>query len=121
MRRNEPLGLCWDDLDAAKATLSVNRGLVAIGYDRHETRGKTDNARRRIDLDQTTLAVLGAWRAWQTVEQRAIGIEPSARMFTDGDGEAVHPHAISQAFERIARRASRQSGYTMYATPPGPC
>ena len=105
MRRNELLGLYWDDLDATKATLSINRGLVAIGYDLHETRGKTANARRRIDLDPTTIAVLEAWRAWQTVEQRAIGIEPSGRMFTDGHGEAIHPHAISQTFERITRRA----------------
>ncbi len=105
MRRNELLGLCWDDLDTSKATLSINRGLVAIGYDLHETRGTTANARRRIDLDPTTIAVLGAWRAWQSVEQHAIGIEPSARMFADGHRAAIHPHAISQAFERIARRA----------------
>lgn len=105
MRRNELLGLCWDDLDGAKATVSINRGLVAIGYDLHETRGKTANARRRIDLDPTTIAVLDAWRAWQTTEQSAIGVEPSGRMFTDGHGEAIHPHAISQTFERIARRA----------------
>ena len=26
-------------------------------------------------------------------------------MFTDGNGEPIHPHALSQAFERIARRA----------------
>jgi integrase len=26
-------------------------------------------------------------------------------MFTDADGEPTHPHAISQSFERIARRA----------------
>ncbi|MGI8661927.1 MAG: hypothetical protein ACR2LQ_01795 [Acidimicrobiales bacterium] len=26
-------------------------------------------------------------------------------MFTDGDGQPIHPHALSQAFERIARRA----------------
>ena len=33
MRRNELLGLCWDDLDDTKAALSINRGLVSIGYD----------------------------------------------------------------------------------------
>jgi integrase len=27
-------------------------------------------------------------------------------MFTDGHGKAVHPHAISQTFERITRRAN---------------
>ena len=105
MRRNELPGLRWDDLDTAKATLSINRGLVAIGYDLHETRGKTANARRRIDLDPTTITVLDAWRSWQSCEQRAVGIEPSTRMFTDGRGEAIHPHAISQTFERIAQRA----------------
>lgn len=63
MRRNELLGLRWEDFDAAKATLSINRGLVAIGYDLHETRGKTRNARRRIDLDPTTVSVLNAWHA----------------------------------------------------------
>lgn len=26
-------------------------------------------------------------------------------MFTDGHGEPIHPHAISQTFERITRRA----------------
>jgi integrase len=26
-------------------------------------------------------------------------------VFTDGDGQPIHPHALSQAFERIARRA----------------
>ena len=35
MRRNELLGLRWADFDAAKATLSINRGLVAIGYELH--------------------------------------------------------------------------------------
>jgi integrase len=105
MRRNELLGLQWTDYDAEKATLSINRGLVAIGYDVRETRGKTRNARRCLDLDATTIAVINAWRVWQQTEHRAVGVEPGAWMFTDGNGEAIHPHAISQTFERIARRA----------------
>lgn len=106
MRRNELVGLRWDDFDAAKATLSINRGLVAVGYDVHETRGKTRNARRRIDLDPTTIGVITAWHDWQRTEQQAVGIESAGWMFTDGDGLPIHPHAISQTFERIARRAS---------------
>jgi integrase len=51
MRRNELLGLRWDDFDEQAATISVNRGLVSVGYELHETRGKTANARRRIDVD----------------------------------------------------------------------
>jgi integrase len=105
MRRNELLGLRWDDYDDQAATLSINRGLIAVDYDLHETRGKTANARRRIDLDATTVDVISAWRRWQHTEQRAAGIESRGWMFTDADGEPIHPHAISQSFERIARRA----------------
>jgi len=105
LRRSELLGLRWDDFDAKTATLSINRGLVAVDYELHETRGKTANARRRIDLDPTTVGVLTAWRAWQRTEQEAAGIDAAGWMFTDGDGAPIHPHAVSQTFERIARRA----------------
>ena len=105
MRRNELLGLRMDDFDDKAATISINRGLVAIDYKLHETRCKTRNARRLIDLDPTTVRVLTAWRAWQQAEQCAAGIETAGWMFTDGGGEPVHPHAISQTFERIVRRA----------------
>lgn len=105
MRRNELLGLRWEDFDDTKATISVNRGLVAVPYELHETRGKTPRARRSIDLDPTTVNVLTAWRGWQRTEQRAAGIHSAGWMFTDGRGEPIHPHAISQTFERIARRA----------------
>lgn len=106
MRRNELLGLRWDDFDDKAATISINRGLVAVPYELHETRGKTPRSRRRIDLDPTTVAVLTAWREWQRTEQRAAAIDTAGWMFTDGRGEPIHPHAISQAFERIARRAA---------------
>lgn len=105
VRRSELLGLRWDDIDLRAATLSVNRGLVAVGYELHESRGKTDNARRRIDVDPTTVAVLTAWRGWQQTEQRVVGVESAGWVFTDADGDPVHPHSISQAFGRIARRA----------------
>jgi len=105
MRRNELLGLRWEDFDEKAATISINRGLVAIDYEVHETRGKTPRSRRRIDLDPATVGVLAAWREWQRAEQRAAGIEGAGWMFTDGGGQPIHPHAISQAFERIVRRA----------------
>ena len=105
MRRNELLGLRWSDFDATNATLSINRGLVAIAYELRQTRGKTPNARRRIDLDPTTTTILTTWRDWQHAEQRAAGIDKADWVFTDGRGEPIHPHAISQAFERIVKRA----------------
>ena len=64
MRRNEVLGLRWPDIDFAKKRLHLNRGLVAVGYEVHQTRGKTKTARRAIALDDTTLDVLAGWQAF---------------------------------------------------------
>lgn len=105
MRRNELLGLRWADLDTKHARLSINRGLVSVGYELHETRGKTRTSRRCIDLDPTTLDVLDGWRAMQAAEFAAVDINDPGWMFTQPDGRPVHPHALSQTFERIARRA----------------
>ena len=105
MRRSELLGLRWDDVDFKKARVSVNRGLVAVAYELHESRGKTANSRRAIDLDPTTIKVLKAWRDWHRAEQDAAGVESVGWVFTTPDGEPIHPHSISQTFERIANRA----------------
>jgi integrase len=105
MRRNEVLGLQWGDIDFKRQRLSLYRGLVAVGYEVQQTRGKTRNARRPIDLDPTTLSILEAWRSLQRAEAAATGVELDGWVFTDGDGHPVHPHAITPAFERIARRA----------------
>jgi integrase len=106
MRRNEVLGLRWPDIDFTKKRLHLNRGLVAVGYEVHQTRGKTRNARRTITLDDTTLTILAGWRAFQAAEFAAVGItNPDQWVFTNGDGDAVHPHAVYEAFRRIVRNA----------------
>src|SRR6266536_3500991 len=105
MRRSELLGLRWDDIDLDAATLSVNRGLVAVAYQLHETRGKTRTTRRTIDLDATTVAVLACWHAWQHAERAAVGADADGFVFSEADGRPIHPHAISQAFERLVARA----------------
>ena len=76
-----------------------------MGYDTHASRGKTSNSRRAIDLDSTTVQVLSAWRAWQQTEQSVVGVEPTIWVFTNANGKPIHPHSISQTFERIVKRA----------------
>jgi len=44
MRRGELLGLRWGDVELGAARLSVNRALVAVGYELHESCGKTRRA-----------------------------------------------------------------------------
>jgi len=115
MRRGELLGLKWSDFDTRDATVSINRALQDVDYEVVETpditphigasRGKTNSARRRIDLDPLTIDVLSAWKSWQATERSAAGLEPSEWMFTDVHGDVIHPQAISQAFDRMVRRA----------------
>lgn len=106
MRRSEVLGLKWPDIDVKKRRLALNRGLVAVGYEVHQTRGKTKTSRRSIDLDDTTITVLGGWRAFQAAEFTAVGIDNAEQwVFTDGDGDTIHPHALYEAFRRIVCRS----------------
>lgn len=106
MRRNEVLGLKWPDIDFAKKRLHLNRGLVAVGYEVHQTRGKTKTARRTIDLDNTTLTVLAGWRTYQAAEFAAVGIaNDDDWVFTNGDGGTIHPHAVYTAFRRLVDNA----------------
>lgn len=106
MRRSEVLGLKWPDIDFKKGHLNLNRGLVAVGYEVQQTRGKTKSSRRNIDLDPTTLDVLEGWRSFQAAEFAAVGIDNAEGwVFTDGDGDPIHPHAIYEAFRRIVHNA----------------
>ncbi len=106
MRRNEVLGLKWPDIDFNKKRIALNRGLVAVGYELHQTRGKTRAARRNIDLDDTSVGVLAGWRAFQAAEFAAVGIaNEEGWVFTDGDANPIHPHALYQAFRRIVANA----------------
>ncbi|MBX7070332.1 MAG: site-specific integrase [Microthrixaceae bacterium] len=105
MRRSEVLGLKWTDVDWTTSTISVDRGLVVVGYEREVTRCKTASSRRQIELDPTTLAMLATWRDWQ----QSCAVCPTDAgpewLFPADDGGATHPHAFSQAFDRIVRRA----------------
>jgi hypothetical protein len=52
------------------------------------------------------LSVLAGWRAFQAAEYGAVGVDDPGWMFTTSAGAPVHPHAISQTFERIVRRTA---------------
>ena len=104
MRRSELLGLKWPDIDLTKGAIKLNRGLVSVGYELYESRCKTANARRRIELDPTTVDVLTAWHQWQRAERSAVGAAAPTQVFTDCGGEPVHPDKLTQTFDRLLRR-----------------
>jgi integrase len=104
MRRGELAGLHWGDIDLDARTLSVNRSLVSVGYELHESRGKTRTSRRCIDLDSTTVQVLREWRERRAAEDP--NFDPNdrdAQVFAQPDGTVMHPQLIADAFKRKIR------------------
>jgi integrase len=104
MRRGELLGLRWGDIDLAGGHLSINRALISVGYQLHESCGKTRNSRRWVDLDDVTVAVLHRWRDTLADE---LGRAPcdDDYVFCGSDGHPVHPDRFTQIFARLVTAA----------------
>lgn len=106
MRRGEVLGLRWGDVELGTARLSVNRSLVSVGYELHETRGKTRTARRCLDLDDRTVQVLAQWRTQRSDEDTSFNVaDGDAYVFAKPDGRPVHPHLMSDAFKKLVKHS----------------
>lgn len=106
MRRGEILGLRWGDVDFDTACLSVTRSLVSVGYEIHETRGKSRTARRSINLDTATIDVLRRWRDRRADEDAEFDRHDlDARVFCRPDGAPTHPHLLSDTFKRLVARS----------------
>ena len=103
-RRSELLGLRWGDVDLESSRLGVNRSLVSVAYELHDSPGKTRSSRRSVDLDARTVEVLRAWRHERRAEAgRPIGEED--RVVAHPDGEPIHPDSFSQTFNRLVASA----------------
>jgi integrase len=84
----------------------VSRSLVSIGYELHETRGKSRTARRAINLDPRTIDVLHGWRQQRAVEDPEFDPNnPDSRVFARPDGAPTHPQLLSEAFQKRVHRS----------------
>jgi integrase len=108
MRRSEVLGMRWSDVDLGDAgSISVRQTLVAVGYRLEFHEPKTERSRRRIGLDPATVAALKAHRARQNEERLAWGPAwtETGLVFTQDDGQPIHPQSLSQFFEKRTKAA----------------
>ena len=106
MRRGELLGLRWGDIDIVNGRVSVNRTLVSVGYELHETKGKTRTARRCIDLDARTVDVLDDWKIRRVAEDPTFDVaDDDERVFARPDGAPTHPQLLSDGFKRLVQRS----------------
>ena len=83
----------------------MNRSLVSVGYELHETRGKSRHARRRIDLDRRTVEVLSEWLALRRGEDPTLRAEPEDYLFAHADDTPIHPQVLSDCFEKLVKRS----------------
>jgi integrase len=80
--------------------LECARDHVRDGVERRERGG------RRPGFEVRPLSVISGWRALQRAEHGAVGIDNADEwVFTDGDGNPIHPDALYQVFRRIVANA----------------
>jgi integrase len=107
MRRGEVLGLRWKDVELDRARLSVNQAVVSVAYEVKVGDVKTDTARRTIDLDGRTVALLRRSRKQQLEDRLAAGRSWDEASFVTArlDGSPIHPDYFSQCFHHAVARS----------------
>lgn len=104
MRRGEVLGLRWDDVHFDTGRIEVTQALTSVGYRLEFSRLKTRTSRRNITVDADTMDLLARWRKDQTAELARAGVaNVHGLVFVRADGQPLHPHSVSQAFDRAQR------------------
>jgi integrase len=108
LRRGEALGLRWSDVDLDEGRLAVRQTLLAVNNHVEFGGPKTHRSRRTVDLDAGTVAVLKAHRKAQLEERAEAGLgRPRADglIFTDEQGDPLHPNVVSRTFGKLVREA----------------
>ncbi|MFI7101923.1 tyrosine recombinase XerC [Streptomyces sp. NPDC050161] len=107
LRRGEACGQRWTDTDLNAGLLTVARQLVQHGWKVEESAPKTDSGARVIALDAETVKALKAHRRSQRKERLAWGeaYTDTGRVFTQENGEWLHPAWVTDQFQRLAAEA----------------
>jgi integrase len=105
LRRGEALGLRWQDVDLEAGRLCVRRALVPSGREVLVSEPKTARGRRVVALDPETVAVLKAQAARQLKEQRGARWTETDLVFTNEEGQALHPWVTSRCFRKAEKEA----------------
>jgi integrase len=105
LRRGESLGLRWEDVDLEAGRLCVRRALVPCDKEVLVSEPKTARGRRVVALDPGTVAVLKGQAARQLQEQQDAGWTETSLVFTNEDGQALHPWVTSRCFRKTVKEA----------------
>jgi integrase len=105
LRKGEILGLRWEDVDFAAATMKITGSLQRQRGKLERSATKTDASVRTIALPPTLLAMLHTHREQQE-ERRAVADRrtDSGLVFTSSVGTAIEPSDLSRAFKQVLKR-----------------
>jgi len=105
MRRGELLGLRWSDVDLKNRRLSIQRSLVAAGYETSFTEPKTARGRRSVVIDSRTASILKEHRRAQLEDRLALGeaYQDQGLVLCRPDGLPIHPDALTKAFIKAVK------------------
>jgi integrase len=101
LRRDELLGLTWDDVDLVGGYLSVVRSRGTTGLDTPRTK----KGRRTISLDAETINALARWKDKHETAETTFGAWSSPFIATDLDGRPIQPQAFTRRFQAAAKKA----------------
>jgi|HubBroStandDraft_6_1064221.scaffolds.fasta_scaffold429148_1 integrase len=110
LRRGEPLGLRWGDVDLKRARLTVRRALEVIKlgntYEVREKPPKTKRSARSVALAPAVVDVLVAWRETQEMRHEVLGVgtDENGYVFDRANGAAWEPWTFSAMFAALVRR-----------------
>jgi integrase len=106
LRKGEILGLRWEDVDLAAATMRISGSLQRQRGKLERSATKTDASIRTIALPPTLLAMLRKHRERQ--EQLRIVARrwtDSGLVFTSSVGTAIEPSDLSREFKKVLKQA----------------
>lgn len=108
LRRGELANLEWSDVDLEKETISISKQLQYLpefGIYEMEN-AKTDSGNRTISIPTELADLLKEYHSWQDEEKAKWGNKwvDSGKLFTQENGEVIHPDTPSQWFRRFVKR-----------------
>jgi integrase len=107
LRRNEALGLRWQDCDLERGLVTVNQTLTQLkGGVKIKPSPKNTSSRRTIQIPAVTVEALRVHREEQFARRQALGEEyhDQGLVFERGDGTPIRPTTFSNAVAALARK-----------------
>ena len=107
MRRGEVMGLRWQDVDVDRGFVRIRQTLTTVEDRLVFDTTKTQRSRRRISLDDTTVATLRRHKARQAEDRLLVGAgwdDTYRLVFCQPDGTPLHPDRWTRQFKRHVER-----------------